>query len=114
MCNNRTLCCFNGGGDAGKVMTFFLEIDFTSDYVSEIVAQRSGDLQSENFMRPFGMIAHMCNVAPISLTPLVYTVTPKNCLLRHAGSAVSLSLQCTSHFYRTYFFFEVVPTLGYI
>ena len=39
--------------DAGKAMTFlFLEIDLTSGYITEIVAQRSGDLQIQNFMRP--------------------------------------------------------------
>ena len=30
---------------------FFLEIDLTSGYITEIVAQRSGDLQIQNFMR---------------------------------------------------------------
>ena len=33
-------------------MTFFLEIDLTSGYITEIVTRRSGDLQIENFMRP--------------------------------------------------------------
>ena len=38
---------------AGKVMAlFFLEIDLTSGYITEIVAQRSGDLQIQNLMRP--------------------------------------------------------------
>ena len=31
---------------------FFFEIDLTSGYITEIVAQRSGDLQIQNFMRP--------------------------------------------------------------
>ena len=31
---------------------FLFEIDLTSGYIKEIVAQRSGDLQIENFMRP--------------------------------------------------------------
>ena len=34
------------------MITFFLEIDLTSGYITEIVAQRSGDNQIENFMRP--------------------------------------------------------------
>ena len=38
--------------DAGKVMTFFLEIGLTSGYITEIVAQRSGHLQIQNFMWP--------------------------------------------------------------
>ena len=39
--------------DAGKVTTFFfLEIDLTSAYNTEIAAQRSGDLQIQHFMRP--------------------------------------------------------------
>ena len=39
--------------DAGKVMTFFFsEIDLTSGYITEIAAQRSGDLQIQNFMWP--------------------------------------------------------------
>ena len=29
-----------------------MEIDLTSGYITEIVAQRSGDLQIQNFMRP--------------------------------------------------------------
>ena len=35
-------------------MTFFfyLEINLTSGYITEIVAQRSGDLQIQNFIRP--------------------------------------------------------------
>ena len=33
-------------------MTFFLEIDLTSGYITEIVAQRSGGLQIQNFMQP--------------------------------------------------------------
>ena len=32
-------------------MTFFLEIDLTLGYITETVAQRSGDLQIENLMR---------------------------------------------------------------
>ena len=31
---------------------FFLEIDLTSGYITEIVAQRSDDFQIQNFMRP--------------------------------------------------------------
>ena len=31
---------------------FFLEIDLTSGYITEIVGRRSGDLQMENFMPP--------------------------------------------------------------
>ena len=39
--------------DTGKMTTcFFLEIDFTSGSITEIVAQRIGDLQIQNFMRP--------------------------------------------------------------
>ena len=39
--------------DAEKVMTFFFwEINLTSGYITEIVGQRSGDLQIQNFMRP--------------------------------------------------------------
>ena len=34
------------------MMTFFLEIDLTSGYITEIVAQKSGELQTQNFMRP--------------------------------------------------------------
>ena len=35
-----------------KGKDLFFEIDLTSGYITEIVAQRSGDLQIENFMRP--------------------------------------------------------------
>ena len=31
---------------------FFLEIDLISSYITQIVAQRSGDLQIQTFMRP--------------------------------------------------------------
>ena len=33
-------------------MHLFLEIDLTLGYITKIVAQRSGDLQIENLMRP--------------------------------------------------------------
>ena len=38
--------------DAGKAMTFFFEINLSSGYITEIVAQRSGDFQIHNFMQP--------------------------------------------------------------
>ena len=46
-------------------MTFFfiLEIDLTSGYITEIFAQRSGDIQIENFMRLLArlLICTMCS-----------------------------------------------------
>ena len=49
----------NNCTDAGKVIIFFflfLEIDLTSGYIAEIVAQRSGDLHIQNFMRPLARL----------------------------------------------------------
>ena len=47
----NSICCPNEGGDVGEAVTFFLEIDLTSSDITDIVAQRSGDLQIKNFMR---------------------------------------------------------------
>ena len=44
-------------------MTFFLEIDLTSGSITEIVTQRSGDLQVENFMRPSARLL-ICAMLP--------------------------------------------------
>ena len=52
-------------GDAGEVMTFFLEIDLAAGYITETVARRSGDLQIENIMQPSARWP-TCNVAPRS------------------------------------------------
>ena len=42
---------------------FFLEIDLTSGYITEIVARRSGDLQMENFMWPSAQLL-ICAMRP--------------------------------------------------
>ena len=46
-------------------MTFFSEIDLAAGYITETVAQRSGDFQIENIMRPSARLP-TCNVAPRS------------------------------------------------
>ena len=55
---------------------FCLEIDFTSGDITEIVVQRSSDLQFENFMWPLArlLMCAMWSRKPTSLTPLFYDV----------------------------------------
>ena len=54
---------FVEGDAAAEAMTFFFEIDFTSGYITKIVARRGGDLQIENFMRPSARL-HICAMWP--------------------------------------------------
>ena len=42
---------------------FFFEIDLTSRYITEIVAQRSGDLHIKNFMQPSARLL-ICATCP--------------------------------------------------
>ena len=42
---------------------FFLEIDLTSGYNTEIFARRSGDIQIENFMQPSARLL-ICTMWP--------------------------------------------------
>ena len=48
------MSCGRNFADAGKVMIFFSssEINLTSRYITEVVAQRSGDHRIHNLMRP--------------------------------------------------------------
>ena len=42
---------------------FFLEINLTSGYITEIFSRRSGDIQIENFMRPSARLL-ICTMSP--------------------------------------------------
>ena len=51
--------CPNKGDGVGMLerwLSVFWEIDLTSGYITEIVARRSGDLQAQNFMRPWARL----------------------------------------------------------
>ena len=58
--------------DVGKMMTFFLEIDPTLGYISEIVGQRDGDPRIQNHMQ-------------LSARLLTYAMWPSAPLLLYAN-----------------------------
>ena len=84
--------------NAGKVMTFIFEIDLTSGYITEIVAQRSGDLQIQNFTWPSAQLLMYAKWPPDAHefdTPAVMHLKAKFCLFIISNKClISFSICC--------------------